>query len=257
MKRQLFLTIVIIYSMTISAQTPIFNSSMQVTALGNVISQPNEGVTNVIDGDVNTKYIDSQIADGIGFKVYLGAGVSKVATSIEVTTANDVPSRDPVNFEVIGSNGDTGPFTSIATGTIPCNTTRFYSRTFTFSNTNSYSYYEIVYTTQCSAADTYLQISETQLFESSTLGVDDINRLESEISIKPNSSSDIFILNYSGVDDLEKILIVDVTGKVIQQIKLKNFNKKEELNLGNLNSGIYLVKIISDKATVTKKILIK
>jgi len=255
-KSEKYFYIGLISCFSINAQTSIFNPSMLITEFGTVVSEPNEDVTKIIDGDINTKFIDSQIDDGIGFTVYLGSGVSNIASSIEVTTANDVPSRDPVSFEVLGSN-DNVSYTSITTGTIPCISDRGNSRTFTFSNTTSYSYYRIVYSTQCSSTDTYLQIAETQLFESVALGLEDMNLLNKELTIVPNSSRDIFNLNYLGKDILKEILIMNAVGEIIQRIPLNDFNLSKELNLSNLSSGLFFIKVSSNKTTVTKKILVK
>ena len=75
-------------------------------------------------------------------------GVARTAIAMEFVTANDAPERDPTNYEIFGSNDGTN-FTSIATGTIPCVSTRFFSRTFSFTNTNSYTHYRLNFTGTC------------------------------------------------------------------------------------------------------------
>ena len=146
------------------AQTPIFTPSMSITEFGSVDSPANEGVGKIIDGTSSTKFLDLTFNDGMGFTVDLG-GTPEVASSISITTANDSPNRDPQNYTIYGSNNGTD-FIQIATGTIPCITTRFNERTFTFTNIVAYSYYRINFTTQC-GSDNSIQLSEVQLYSNS------------------------------------------------------------------------------------------
>ena len=160
-KRVLFFSLFLLSASSGFAQTPIFSPAMSITEFGSVNSPANEGVSKIIDGSTSTKYLDFNFNDGMGFTVDLG-GNSKIATSISITTANDVPGRDPQNFTVFGSN-DANTFTQIATGTIPCVGTRFHQRTFNFSNSTSYKYYRVNFTTQC-AAENSIQLAEVQLY---------------------------------------------------------------------------------------------
>ena len=78
-----------------NAQAPIFNPSMVINEYGIVDSPVGEEVDKIIDGDFNTKFLDFELFDGMGFTVDLG-GESKTAISIDLTTANDFPVRDPL-----------------------------------------------------------------------------------------------------------------------------------------------------------------
>ncbi|MBZ9632551.1 HYR domain-containing protein [Salegentibacter sp. LM13S] len=143
-------------------QTPIFSPGMNISVTGGVSSPSGEDVSKIIDGNNNTKFLDFNYSDGMGFTVYMG-GTPYIAASIEITTANDSPNRDPQNFQISGSN-DGSAFTSVASGSIPCISSRFTKRSFSFSNTNAYKYYKIIFTTQC-GLDNSLQVAETQLLE--------------------------------------------------------------------------------------------
>ena len=143
------------------AQTPIFSPAMSITEFGSVNSPGNESVGNIIDGSTSTKFLDFNFNDGMGFTVDLG-GNAKIASSISITTANDVPGRDPQNYTISGSH-DGINFTQIATGVIPCVNTRFHERTFNFSNATAYQYYRINFTTQCGTENS-IQLSEVQLY---------------------------------------------------------------------------------------------
>jgi len=153
---------VLLTRITANAQTPIFAPSMTITSFGSVNSPTGEAVDKIIDGLGTTKYLDLNPTDGMGFTVDLG-GTPAVARILEMATANDFPGRDPMDFEVLGSNNGT-TFISIATGTIPCITTRFNTRSFNFINSTAYLYYRVNYTNRCTSTENSIQVAETQLF---------------------------------------------------------------------------------------------
>jgi hypothetical protein len=78
---------------------------------------------NVIDDNVNTKYLSfagnfDPNEEPSGFEVTPYDGPS-IVTGMTFTTANDAPERDPIAFELYGSNdGIDGPYTLIASGDI-------------------------------------------------------------------------------------------------------------------------------------------
>ena len=150
------------------ANTSIFRPSMAITTYGDVNSPGGENHSNIIDNDVNTKFLDFISNDGMGFSVDLG-GVSKIATSISITTANDAEDRDPKNYEVLGSNDGTN-FTSIATGEIVCIPNRYYIRKYDFINNTAYSHYRINFTNTCNVGNDF-QLAEVQLYTTSANGV--------------------------------------------------------------------------------------
>lgn len=159
-----FLNVVLltfVFSVSISwAQTPIFNSSMAISIFGDVNSPGGEQYGNIIDGNINSKFLDFSANDGMGFTVNLG-GASQAASSISITTANDSPSRDPKNYEVLGSN-DGSNFISVGSGVIQCISTRFFTRNFAFANSTAYKYYRVNFTNTC--GDTMFQLAEVQLY---------------------------------------------------------------------------------------------
>ncbi|WP_298395115.1 LamG-like jellyroll fold domain-containing protein, partial [Flavobacterium sp.] len=150
----------------VHSQAPIFNSGMSITSIGSVSSPAGEEVFRIIDGSVATKFLDFNINDGFGFTVFIGT--PKIATSIAISTANDASGRDPINYQILGSNNGS-TFTSVATGTLACVGTRFFTRTFTFSNTVAYTYYRVNFIGTC--GENILQLSEVQLFNICPLAI--------------------------------------------------------------------------------------
>lgn len=250
--QQKLLIILFLAVFSANAQTPIFNSGMTVVTEGSVSSPSGEEVWSIIDGDIYTKFLDFDYSDGAEFTVDLG-GTTAIASSLEITTANDSEGRDPMNYEVFGSN-DGVAFTSVATGSIPCVYDRFLTRSFSFSNTTAYSYYRILFTDQCSF-DNSLQIAEVQLYES-VMSVGDLASENKDVVIYPNPSKGSFFVKHNASGSIDKVVIVDATGKVVKETALKNDMNQKEINAENMASGIYFVKIYSGDTFVVRKLIL-
>ncbi|HPC96024.1 MAG TPA: hypothetical protein PLU87_13845, partial [Sedimentisphaerales bacterium] len=125
-----------------------------------------------IDDNVTTKFLhfkgETQ-PTGLRITPLLGA---TVVTGLTLTTANDAPERDPVKFELSGSNGTIdGPYTLIASG----NVVDFAGATawprFTknatpieFANTVAYKHYQILFpAVRTPASANSMQIAEIEL----------------------------------------------------------------------------------------------
>ncbi len=124
-----------------------------------------------VDNDVNTKYLHRKGgAMSTGIQVTPAAG-STVVTGLTLTTANDVPTRDPITFELSGSNaGIDGPYTLIAAGDIvdfagETDWPRFTKNEtlITFDNDVAYAHYQIVFPTLRGESQTLMQIAEIEL----------------------------------------------------------------------------------------------
>lgn len=193
MKKKLLILLLFLTGTITSYAQGIFDSSIHTaTTFGSVNSPGGEAVQNVIDQNFTTKYLDFNAFDGIGFEVDL-LGVARTAIAMEIVTANDAPERDPTNYEIFGSNDGTN-FTSIATGTIPCVSTRFFSRTFSFANTNSYTYYRLNFTGTCGASSIN-QIADVQLFES--IGDSPVITCPSNITVNNTPGQCDTVVNYT------------------------------------------------------------
>jgi len=108
---------------------------VDVTALGDLVQGvPNDGITYdsgdfgwyswespdlVIDDNLETKYLHFKgEIESTGFQVTPTSGPS-IVTGLTLTTANDFPARDPIAFELYGSNDSIdGPYELIASGDI-------------------------------------------------------------------------------------------------------------------------------------------
>ncbi len=134
---------------------------------------PNETPDLAIDDDTSTKFLHFKgELEPTGFQVTPAAGPS-IVTGLALTTANDAAERDPVTFELSGSNeGIDGPYELIASGDIvdfsDPNTAwpRFTMNAtpISFDNDVAYNYYQVMFPTVRDAASANsMQIAEVEL----------------------------------------------------------------------------------------------
>ncbi|HEY3331886.1 MAG TPA: glycoside hydrolase N-terminal domain-containing protein [Capsulimonadaceae bacterium] len=141
------------------------NDTIQVSSPGTPDPEnPSEYVGNSADGNPATKWC---LRHGGGPVVWLGElPAAVVATSYTLTSANDMPARDPRTWELAGSvdgkawtvldtHADQEPFAK-----------RYESRTFTFANTTPYRFYR--WTVLKNNGDALFQIADFAIGESGT-----------------------------------------------------------------------------------------
>jgi len=148
------------------------------SAADEVVGEPNDGdwpgaetPPLAVDDNVSTKYLHFKGGSmATGFKIAPAVGPT-VVTGLTLTTANDVPTRDPITFELYGSNESIeGPFELIAAGDIVDFAGEVEWPRFTmnetpieFANTVAYAYYQIVFPTLRGAEEGLMQIAEVEL----------------------------------------------------------------------------------------------
>ncbi|MBO6880934.1 T9SS type A sorting domain-containing protein [Winogradskyella sp.] len=87
-------------------------------------------------------------------------------------------------------------------------------------------------------------------FNFSTLGIDDVVEQGLSVSVYPNPASEFITVEASfHIDDIE---LFDITGK--QVLKTVQTNA---IKVSHLPNGIYLLKIVTNKGSLTKKLVIK
>jgi hypothetical protein len=133
---------------------------------------PNELPPFAIDDQILTKYLHFKgNAEPTGIRVTPSVGPT-VVTEITLTTANDAEERDPVEWELSGSNDSiNGPYTLIASGTIDdfAGGTAWPRRTINetpikFANTVEYAHYQLMFpVVRDSGGANSMQIAEIEL----------------------------------------------------------------------------------------------
>ncbi len=135
-----------------------------ITNLGGTItaqytdSPSGEDIAKLIDNNTATKYLTFHSSGWVQFQASSGAVVVKYT----ITSANDVPARDPKNWTLQGSNNGSS-WTTLNTQSNQTFASRFLTKTYTFSNSTSYTYYRLNVTAVGSGS--IMQMAEWELWK--------------------------------------------------------------------------------------------
>jgi len=131
-----------------------------------------EAPPNVIDDNFNTKYLHfSAVTETSGFRVTPSLS-GQIVNGLTFTTGNDAPERDPIAFEIYGSNDSiNGPYTLIASGDIvdfsqasPWPRQKMNETPVTFDNDVAYDHYQVLFTAlRDPGTANSMQITEVEL----------------------------------------------------------------------------------------------
>lgn len=84
-------------------------------------------------------------------------------------------------------------------------------------------------------------VSVTINYEVGVTGIDNLNQIKESISSYPNPVKDIINFDYSINNNAESyISIYDLVGKKVKQLKLNNLTNSTQLDISDLNAGIYI-----------------
>jgi hypothetical protein len=131
-------------------------------------TKPSEDVPSLIDNNKSTKYFRSgRNALWVQYK----STVPAIVVKYTISSANDVPGRDPRDWNLQGSNNGSD-WTILDTRAAESFAARFQTKTYTFTNTTPYLYYRLNITNNnAGLAATGLQFSEWELFEKRTQNI--------------------------------------------------------------------------------------
>jgi hypothetical protein len=91
----------------------------------------------------------------------------------------------------------------------------------------------------------------------STLGLNEAVLLEDSISIVPNPSNGNVTIKNAGIN-LQKAFVTDLNGRVVVSYDFEDITGNQDLEMNSkLSAGMYIMTILSDKAQVTKKLVIE
>ncbi len=96
-------------------------------------------------------------------------------------------------------------------------------------------------------------------FTGTVTGLKTLESVLSNVNVFPNPSADIINITLKVKSEQKVSLeLVDLTGKVLlsKDLGLVQGESKQTLNINGISKGIYFVKVVSDKGTETKKIII-
>jgi subtilisin-like proprotein convertase family protein len=93
-----------------------------------------------------------------------------------------------------------------------------------------------------------------QLTVESVLGVES-NELNNAISMYPNPAQDRVTISNTSNIQLEKAVIFDLNGKMLNQIDLSTMQGEQVINISDLASGVYVVQLTSDTSSAIKRLI--
>ncbi len=88
-----------------------------------------------------------------------------------------------------------------------------------------------------------------------TLGVDDNVLSDDEVSIYPNPASDRITIRNVGNNELTDLTIIDAKGSIITRIDLKDMRLEKVIDLHDLSSGVYFLRINSITSSIIKRMI--
>ncbi len=147
----------------------LFNLSLiaaaDLTSCGVITSRSGNGFSEdpskAVDNNIYTKWYNIQTSGYIWLQYQFCNNTAFAVNSYKLTSANDMPLRDPRTLNLLGSN-DGINYTLLDTRSSITFTARFQTLTFTFSNTSQYKYYKFEFT--ANPGNDGLQLAEIELF---------------------------------------------------------------------------------------------
>ena len=91
--------------------------------------------------------------------------------------------------------------------------------------------------------------------QGSLIDVENVNELQA--TIFPNPANNQAILKVEGLSQDAKILICDMQGRIVEKGEMKCNEKEYKLELENFASGVYYIRIVTDKAVSTQKLIVE
>ena len=132
------------------------------------------------------------------------------------------------------------------------NTTTFTQRTATFSPATTGTYYfRFKNSSPANASGTHAIIIDN-FTVTQVLGINEFN--DNSISVYPNPTKDILNISNSNQSFINAIEVTDINGRLVKSQKFSNVNDIQ-VNISDLSKGVYMLKAVSDKGTVIKKIV--
>ncbi len=84
-----------------------------------------------------------------------------------------------------------------------------------------------------------------------------VNYFENEelFRVYPNPTNGLLNVRINNYVGKVNIQVIDINGRIVNEIKNENFNTEKSLNLNNLQSGMYILKVSGDSLNFTQKIM--
>ena len=73
--------------------------------------------------------------------------------------------------------------------------------------------------------------------------------------VYPNPTNGLLNLRINNYVGKVNIQVIDINGRIVNEFKNEDFNTEKPLNLNNLQSGMYILKVSGDELNFTQKIM--
>ena len=89
------------------------------------------------------------------------------------------------------------------------------------------------------------------------LGLTDALANQIAVQLYPNPASDNATLDINGLNQDAKIVISDLQGRILSQEAISAGETRYTINVSNMASGVYYIRIVTDKAVSTQKLIVE
>ena len=149
------------------AEFQLWSDDTPAVATANVENAPREGAAQAFDGSTSTKWFNGG-AGGTGWLQYeFGGGQAPIVSQYSLTSGNDVPARDPKNWQFQASK-DGQTWTTLDERENQAFESRLQTKAYSFLNNQPYRFYRLNILTN--GGDAGLQLSELAIGEPSSIG---------------------------------------------------------------------------------------
>jgi hypothetical protein len=245
------------FSETISFKNNGLDEESFITARGSVFS-PNYVLVESQEATVNETNVlqillkNNDVARALQFDVELPAGFELETNNIETASRAD-------GYEVVASNIEGSKYRvllysmtnkTLAKGSLSIlNFPVFISSNVSEGN-YTFNFSNVIITNTENIDISSLALESGQLTVSGTQLSVEGQELERSIQLYPNPVKDILSIKSKAIV-ISKVAIYSVLGKKIKEVK-SNF---ESIGISNLSKGLYIIRIFSDKESITKRII--
>ncbi len=89
------------------------------------------------------------------------------------------------------------------------------------------------------------------------LGLNDAIAGMLQATIYPNPATDNATLEINGLNQEAKVVVSDLQGRILSQDNIKAGTTRYTLNVSNMSSGVYYIRIITDNVVSTQKLIVE
>ncbi|OQX84378.1 hypothetical protein B6D60_09490, partial [candidate division KSB1 bacterium 4484_87] len=225
-------------------------------------SPDKERIEKLIDNDVNTKYLVGAVESWIDYEIDQPALIS----SYTITSANDVPARDPMVWELYGWDAAAEDWVSLHAADVdgPWEK-RFMKKTWAFENTDKwFSKYRLEIYDINGDSEGLMQMAELELLGKLETSVQDRqSALPTEMTLQqnyPNPFNPTTTISYTvNTTGNVALNVYDLLGKKVATLVngvQPAGNYQVAFDARDLSSGVYIYTLKSAESTMSNKMIL-